>query len=1236
MARLLPKHSAPARVLMKIPKIRDTLLRHASDSRRVGLKVARSRSFRVFLAVSAVVLFVGTILTALAYGRLNQGPVSLKFLIPSLENSINRELADLRVSIEDFFVQRSKSGAGLSFRLRNVRLLDNSDAVVAEAPAAAIGLSGRALFWGEVAPASVDLIGPRLLLFHTPEDGLSLTFSRSADVKHPSEGALGVGETDAEAERTVPPPTGGQSDEPLPQLEPGITLIAPARQINLTRTLTQAFEKARKGETATSYLTRFGVRDAFLVFDQKGQRSFWQVPDFSIDLEHREKRSIILGEANISSASGPWKLSFRTEQSQKQQMLTFTALVKDLIPMGLAGNFPNIPALKSFNLPLDAEASVHLSTDGELRGASATVKLAAGHVLIPWEKDYPILIDEGDLHLRYRADDDRIEVLPSTVQWGESRATLSGVFNPVIEEGEIKRWTFELQANDSVLANRDFGVAPTKVDLLETQGTYYPDLRRIDFNRLVVRIGSGQIELAGAVIDAPKSPVVKMSGRISAMPLSVLKLLWPKLMSPGSREWIGERVPRGELLGGSVEIDLGPGMIASYIDNSGEIPDSALRLEVRGTGLEIHYIEDLPPVRTGDALLRIDGRRLALQIPGGSITLPSGKEIRLSDGAFRVNDLRPTPVDAEIAFRFDGSAEAILELLDQKPLEYVKAVGLKPTDIGGRTDGEFSISMPLVRDLDLEDVRFRGTADVNEARASKAFGNVRIEGGAVTLNVNQDALEARGDILLNGVPALLSWQRIFGAPPEKQPELRLTTLLDENARTQLGLDLNHMVRGPVSAILTVRQEQDGAKKYRVRANLGNADLVMANMGWRKPPGRAAVLTFDIGQGANGNTELQNFRLDGHEIGIEGWIALGDDQTPRAFYFPEFSFNVITRMEIAGEKRADGVWDVQAHGSAYDGRQFFQSLFSAGQLVDDQAPTPADKGGVDLTARIGAIAGFFDTAVSDVSISLQKRNGQLSALDVKGKLNGQAPVAVKLVPGENSERMVLAESEDAGAAFRLVGFYPRVEGGKASLQVNLDAAGPASMTGILWAKDFNVLGDRVVSEVLASTSDDPTAAFTEPKTRRTTAKRQRIPFDQLRVPFSVGGGRFELHDSYVNGPRLGATVRGHVDFKTQQMEIGGTYIPVYGLNSVLGSIPIIGNLLVGRRGEGVVGITFAVKGPTSDPNVMVNPVSMVAPGIFRQIFEYTDRSPQAFPDQSKDRGREPERKRRSEEPTIYSE
>jgi len=255
-----------------------------------------------------------------------------------------------------------------------------------------------------------------------------------------------------------------------------------------------------------------------------------------------------------------------------------------------------------------------------------------------------------------------------------------------------------------------------------------------------------------------------------------------------------------------------------------------------------------------------------------------------------------------------------------------------------------------------------------------------------------------------------------------------------------------------------------------------------------------------------------------------------------------------------------------------------------------------------------VIGFHDTTATDVEVMLKKRNGRLVALDAKGKLNGKKPAAVKLET-RNGARVLKAEALDAGAAFRLVGFYGNIEGGNASLQVNMDAGSPGTKSGTLWARDFTVVGDSVVADVLT----DPSSAAVLGQNKKPIA-RSRIAFRRLRAPFIVGSGRFRLRDAYINGPALGATMRGTVNFKTQTVELGGTYVPLYGLNSALGNIPILGKVLVGRQGEGVVGITFAIKGKLDDPTVLVNPMSVMAPGIFRQIFDFNS-STGTVPDSS---------------------
>jgi len=1190
--------SESSKVILALPERGRALAERVPEPVQIELKKLSSRGAHLCREIFAGIVVVGLVAIVLGYGRLARGPMSLSGLVPSIEDAINGELADVSVKIDDAILQRAPNGPGVLFRLRNIRLVDKNGAILAQAPLAAISMSGSALLSGRIAPGSVDFIGPRLLLTYEPGRGLSLSFSRSApsDGALPPPGAVPLGEASAPPAETLdlPPETviAKRPSGPIPG----------GRVLDVTRTVADVFEQARSG--STSYLTRFGVQNALVVLNHGGTQTSWQVPDFAIDLEHRDRRSILVGRANVASAKGDWQLEMRAAEQTKRQSLAITALIENLVPSGIAGNFSSLGLLKTLDMVVNGKATVELSNAGEFVAGEAKFDLETGQITPPWDPDSPLRIDRGRLVLRYVESKDLVEVRPSTLAWGESKATFSGKFRAVRDvNGRVTAWNFALRADDAVLGVEDFGLEPMAVDEWQATGSLIPQEGRINISRFVIRAGGASISLAGTAVDAEGAEEVHLAGEVSPMPVDVLKRLWPKFLAGKARAWVLERVSGGQVLGGRFAVNLGPAEVAR-IKAGGEIPPEAVKVELNFSGMGIAYITEMPPVVTGQAKLTVAGMSFAVEIPSGRIDTPSGRTIALSEGRFLIPDLRVDPQQGEIVFKAHGETPAVLELLDHEPLGYLRSVGLRPDFLGGTAEGDFLLSMPLLSDLKFNRIKIRGAAHLDDALSTAHLvGPFDMAGGSLDVSVTEKALEARGEISIKGVPAELSWRRIFHAPDAQQTPVQVTARLDAAAREQLGLKINHLIQGPTPVTLSIpRLGPETPTVMTLEADLTEAKLLFGGLGWTKPPGRVATVELDIVPKEDGSTVLDNLRVLGYDIDIHGGIALDAEQRLKQFYFSDFSVSSLTHVEITANVRDDEVLEIKAAGPSYDGREFFQSLFSAGQI--EGSAEPDQPFGIDLTASIGKVVGFYDTTIDNVEVTMKKRNGQLVALDAKGELNGNAAAAVHLEQSEGA-RLIEAEARDAGAAFRLVGFYPSVEGGEASLRVNLDAGGPGTKSGTLWARSFVVLGDSVVNEVL---TDPNSAAILGPTERKQRVVRKRIVFNQMRVPFSVGGGKFRLGDAFINGPLLGATIRGTVDFKAEMVELGGTYVPLYGLNSALGSIPILGRVLVGRKGEGVVGITFAIKGKLDDPAVLVNPMSVMTPGIFRQIFEFTGTVP----------------------------
>jgi hypothetical protein len=107
---------------------------------------------------------------------------------------------------------------------------------------------------------------------------------------------------------------------------------------------------------------------------------------------------------------------------------------------------------------------------------------------------------------------------------------------------------------------------------------------------------------------------------------------------------------------------------------------------------------------------------------------------------------------------------------------------------------------------------------------------------------------------------------------------------------------------------------------------------------------------------------------------------------------------------------------------------------------------------------------------------------------------------------------------------------------------------------------------------------------------------------MRVDFDKSPGRVVLRDGVVRGPALGATIDGMIDYSRDELHLRGTLVPLYGPNNLLGQLPILGLFLGGEK-EGLVGITYEVVGKPGNPVLRINPISALAPGLLRKVFEF---------------------------------
>jgi hypothetical protein len=1142
---------------------------------------------RVGLVLVAIA-FLGSVAALITYVRLLAGPISLAFLADPLARSLDDDLGGLRAKIGGVDLVLN-NGRRVEFALKTVELREADGDLVAAAPTAVVSLSQRALLSGRLAPERITVTAPRLNVMQADDGLLSLAFT---------------------APQTAPVP---------PATTPAPARIAhPAaaddgsqlRRFDLIKALASASERARRRADTSSYLREIELADARVVIDSRQRKSIWRVPNLRLDLDHKRTRSFMSGAATVASLAGPWTVSFRTIETAGSDTLEIGLSIRDLIPRALARALPAFAPLDGFDLPVSGDASVVVAKTGEVRRGTFDLVLAAGRLYTPWLGSTPIAIDAGQTQIVYDAAARRIDVPALKIAWGASRLSLTGQIVEQTGPDRRRSYTIAFDGAEGIFSGDADGRDAKPVDDFVVRAQWTPDDSRIQLDRFEVKVGGSAMTAQGDAVDIIGTPRARLEGRIGTMSLATFRALWPRALAEAARTQVSQAVTKGQIQGGTFLLATSdappapPGVVAPGAADAGRPGQPRMSLALETSGIETRLGDFPAPLEIPRALLRIEGGNVEIAAPDAAIVVAEGKRIPIKALRFQSADAFAAQATGEISARVTSPIGPVAELLDREPLQMLRASGIAAAGVDGKIDAQLKATWPLSPKVTSHDVQFEAKGRLTDGRIRQAIAGYDVTGASIAFDLSDRAIDVKGDALVRGVPAKLAWHTIPGG--ERAP-VRLTMSLDNADRNQLGLDINDIVQGEVPVEITIARDQRGENQTRMRCDLTKAELTLDTLAWRKASGRPASFQFDLAKGDKGRTELQNAKVLGDDIAFEGWLALGADNKLREFAFPEFSLNVVSRLDVQGKLRQDNVWDVRAKGATFDGRDMFRQLFNLGQ-TDRQAP--ATKTGLDLSAEVDTVLGFSDTSIKGVRVKMQRRQDRVTELDVRATLDGGKPFAAVIRPEPNQPRRLLAEGLDAGQVFKLVGFYPNAIGGVMNLEVNLDAKGTAAeKVGTLWARDFAVLGDPVLNEVYSS-GDSGGPAIKSGQTGRQRIVRQQFDIDRMAMPFSIGNGQFVITDGAIRGPLIGLQLRGRVDFRSNTLNLGGTYVPASGLNSAIGAI--LGPITGGLRGEGLLGLTFVAQGPISNPQVIVNPLSAVAPGIFRSLFEMAPENPSILP------------------------
>ena len=105
-----------------------------------------------------------------------------------------------------------------------------------------------------------------------------------------------------------------------------------------------------------------------------------------------------------------------------------------------------------------------------------------------------------------------------------------------------------------------------------------------------------------------------------------------------------------------------------------------------------------------------------------------------------------------------------------------------------------------------------------------------------------------------------------------------------------------------------------------------------------------------------------------------------------------------------------------------------------------------------------------------------------------------------------------------------------------------------------------------------------------------------------MKFNKNNGLMTIEEIYSLGPSISVLMEGYIQ-KDDLVSLRGTLVPATTINKAIGSIPVLGDILVGKKaGEGVFGVSFKIKGYPKNLKTTVNPIKTLTPRFITRTLE----------------------------------
>ncbi|MBV1925875.1 MAG: DUF3971 domain-containing protein, partial [Rhodobacteraceae bacterium] len=581
----------------------------------------------------------------------------------------------------------------------------------------------------------------------------------------------------------------------------------------------------------------------------------------------------------------------------------------------------------------------------------------------------------------------------------------------------------------------------------------------------------------------------------------------------------------------------------------------------------IRFLKTMPPITGATGQASLIRNRLVTTASAGQVVPDQGGPLDISGTSFIIPDVSiKKAAPGIVRLKAAGSVTSVMSLLNRPPLEVLKKTPLPVALVDGQVQVTGTLALPLKKHAQFEEFEFHATGQIMDVQSDVLVPDHVVSSKVLEIILDQDGIIISGNGKLDDVSANVSWSQPLGVGKNPASVLHGKVEISETLIETFNIGLPPgSLTGTGTGDFTLDMIPGEPLRLNVKSDLVGLGLHFPALSWHKPKTTTGV--FEMGGILGEETNFDHLLLNAAGFEVVGTLTNNADGGLNRAQFSSVRLNgwLDVRADLIG--RGERTPDLRILNGTLDMRR---STFGS---------DPGSSGG-NISVALGQLRVTDSLTLNNFSGNFQTAGGFQGPFT--GRVNGRTSVTGEVLPsGERSA--VRIRSADAGGVFKSAGVLDQGHGGSFDMTLHpVDVTG--NYEGVLHVADTRVKDGRAITALLNAISVvglvDELAG-------------QGISFNKVEARFRLTPSQFILYESSAVGPSIGLSMDGDYDVNSGRLNMRGVVSPVYLLNG-------IGSVLT-RKGEGVIGFNYTLRGTSESPVVEVNPLSALTPGFFRGIF-----------------------------------